>query len=488
MILRQLLIESLVLAAGGAALGLVFASWAIQLLTRLAPGELPRVMESGLNLQVLAFTATVALLTSIIVGMIPAFQGGNDELAASMKEDSRSGTESRVRRRLRSGLIVTEMAFAIVLLVGAGLLLRSLLSLEKVDPGFAKDHVVTFGLDLTYDHAHKVEFYKQLMTKIRATPGVRSASAAIPLPLEADDMRTSFDVEGHPIKKSERPVTTLHIIDRDYFHTLQIPLLRGREFNPQDDVSGATPSVIISQRLAQQVFHSDDPIGCRIRPDVGTGDSGAPMRVVVGVVGDVKAEGLSAPSIAESYIPYSQLPMMDMSVVVRSEIPPADLVPTLTGEVQSLDPSLPLLHVKTLDDYVSDSVGGTRFEAVLLGIFGGLAFLLTSVGLYGVISYTVARRTREMGIRLALGANRQAITRMVVTNGTHLACIGVAIGLAAAFLLTRLVAGLLYGVGPTDPLTFVCAPVALLAIAVLASYIPARRAANVDPMVTLRQE
>lgn len=488
MILRQLLIESLLLAAGGAVLGLAFASWAIQLLTRLAPGELPRVMESGLNLQVLAFTATVAFLTSIILGLIPAFQGGNNELAASMTEDSRSSTESRVHRRLRSGLIVTEMAFAIVLLVGAGLLLRSLLSLEMVDPGFAKDHVITFGLDLTYDHAHKVEFYNRLLAKIRATPGVRSASAILPLPLEADDMRTSFDVEGHPMKKSEWPVTTLHIIDRDYFHTLKIPLLRGREFNVQDDLQGATPSVIISQRLAQQVFHSDDPIGRRIRPDVGTGDSGAPMRVVVGVVGDVKAEGLRAGSIPESYVPYSQLPMMDMSVVVRTEISPGDLLPTLTGEVQALDPSLPLLHVKTLDDYVSDSVGGTRFEAVLLGIFGGLAFLLTAVGLYGVISYTVARRTRELGIRLALGANRKAITRMVVRNGTHLACIGVVIGLAAAFLLTRLVAGLLYGVGPTDPLTFVCAPIALIAIAVLASYIPARRAANVDPMVTLRQE
>jgi ABC-type antimicrobial peptide transport system permease subunit len=173
---------------------------------------------------------------------------------------------------------------------------------------------------------------------------------------------------------------------------------------------------------------------------------------------------------------------------VRTEIPPADLVPRLTGEVQTLDPSLPLLHIKTLDDYVSDSVGGTRFEAVLLGIFGGLAFLLTAVGLYGVISYTVARRTREMGIRLALGANRKAITKMIVRNGTQLACTGVVIGLAAAFLLTRLVASLLYGVGPTDPLTFVCAPIALITIAILASYIPARRAANVDPMVTLRQE
>jgi putative ABC transport system permease protein len=488
MIVRQLLIESLLLAAGGAGLGLWLASWAIQLLTRLAPSDLPRVMDSGINLMVLAFTAMVALFTSIILGLIPAFQGGDGELAAAMKEDSRSGTESQTRRLLRSGLIVAEMAFAIVLLVGAGLLLRSLLGLNKVDPGFAKDHVVTFGLDLTYDHAHKVDFYNRLLAKIRATPGVRSASAALPLPLEADDVKTSFDVEGHPMKQSERPVTTLHIIDQDYFHTLKIPLLRGRAFNIQDDVSGATPVVIISQRLAQQVFHGVDPIGHRIKPNIGSGDTDALMRGVVGVVGDVKAEGLGAPSIPESYIPYAQLPFMDMSVLVRSEIPAGDLVPTLTAEVQALDPSLPLLHVKTLDEYVSDSVGNTRFEAVLLGIFGGLAFLLTAVGLYGVISYTVAQRTREMGIRLALGANRKTIVKMIVGNGTLLACTGVSIGLATAFLLSRLVASLLYGVGPTDPLTFLCAPIALITIAVLASYLPARRAANVDPMVTLRRD
>lgn len=490
MIVRQLLAESLLLAAAGAAAGLALAAWGIKLLTAMAPGDLPRITESGLNLQVLIFTASVAVCTSILFGLVPALQSAKPELAASLKEGGRSGTETLARGRLRSALVVTEMALAMVLLVGSGLLLRSLLGLGKVDPGFAKDHVMTFGLDLPgrYEQPQRVAFYRNLLEQIRATPGVRSASAAFPLPLSADDVKTTFEIEGRPMKKSEYPVTTLHIIDHDYFRTLGIPLLSGRVFNPQDDAPGATPVVIISERLAKQVFPGEDPVGRRIKPGISSGNSGEPMRVVVGVVGDVKAEGLGAPSIPESYLSYAQLPFAPMSVVVRTEISPANMVPTLTTEVQSLDSALPLLHVKTLDEYVDDSIVGTRFETFLLGTFGVLAFVLTAVGLYGVISYTVAQRTREMGIRLALGADRKTILGMVVRNGALLACSGAVIGLAASFLLTRLIASLLFGVGPTDPLTFLCVPIALISVAILASYVPARRAAGVDPMVALRYE
>ncbi|MGC2326178.1 MAG: ABC transporter permease [Candidatus Sulfotelmatobacter sp.] len=490
MIVRQLLAESLLLSVAGAAAGLVLASWGIKLLTALAPGDLPRITESGLNLQVLLFTTLVAVLTSILFGLVPALQAAKPALAASLKEGGRSGTETVARGRLRSALIVTEMAVAMVLLVGAGLLLRSLLGLGRVDPGFAKEHVITFGLDLPsrYGHPQSIAFYRNLLEQIRATPGVHSASAAFPLPLSAGDVKTSFEIEGRPMKKSEYPVTTLHIIDREYFRTLGIPLLSGREFTLQDDAAGATPAAIISERLAKQVFPGQDPVGRRIKPGISSGDSGEPMRVVVGVVGDVKAEGLAADSIPESYVPYAQLPFAPMSVVVRSDIAPGNIVPTLTKEVQSLDAALPLLHVKTLDEYVDDSVAGTRFETFLLGTFGVLAFVLTAVGLYGVISYTVVQRTREMGIRLALGANRNAILGMVVKNGALLACAGALIGLAAAFMLTRLMASLLFGVGPTDPLTFLCVPIALIAVAILASYVPARRAAKVDPMVALRYE
>ncbi len=490
MIVRQLLAESALLATVGAAAGLVLAAWGIKLLMALAPGDLPRITESGINLQVLIFTALVAVLTSVLFGLVPALQAAKPELAASLKEGGWSGTEIQTRSRLRSALIVTETALAMILLVGSGLLLRSLLSLGRVDPGFAKDHVITFGLDLPdrYGHPQRVAFYRSLLERVRTTPGVRSASAAFPLPLSADAVKTTLEVEGRPMKHSEYPVTTFHIIDRDYFRTLGIPLLSGRAFNVQDDAVGATPVVIISQRLARQVFPGEDPIGRRIRPNISSGPGDAPMRVVVGVVGDVKAEGMGAPSIPESYVPYAQLPFAPMSVVVRTEIAPASMVPTLTSEVQSLDNALPLLHVKTLDEYVDDSIVGTRFETFLLGTFGVLAFLLTAIGLYGVISYTVVQRTREMGIRIALGADRTAILGMVVKNGALLACTGALIGLAAAFLLTRLMASLLFGVGPTDPLTFFCVPIALIAVALFASYIPARRAAKVDPMVALRYE
>ena len=490
MIVRQLLAESILLAAAGAVAGLALAAWGVKLLIALAPADLPRITETGLNLHVLIFTAVVAIGTSVLFGLVPALQAARPQLAAVLNEGGRSGTDTVARGRLRSALVVTEMALAMVLLVGAGLLLRSLLGLGRVDPGFAKDHVITFGLDLPgrYGQPQRVAFYRDLLQQIRATPGVRSASAALPLPLSADDIKTAFEIEGRPMKHSEFPVTTLHIIDQEYFHTLGIPLLSGREFNLQDDAEGATPVVIISERLARQVFPGVDPVGRRIKPGISSGKSGEPMRVIVGVVGDVKGEGLSAPAIPESYVPYAQLPFASMSVVVSTSIAPASIVPTLTGEVQSVDSALPLLHVKTLDEYVDDSIVGTRFEAFLLGSFGALAFALTAVGLYGVVSYTVVQRTREMGIRLALGADRSAILGMVVKNGMLLACAGAVIGLAAAFLLTRLMASLLFGVGPTDPLTFLCVPIALIGVAVLASYIPARRAARVDPLVALRYE
>jgi putative ABC transport system permease protein len=490
-IVRQLLAESSLLALTGATAGLAFAVWALKLLLRLAPGELPRVSESGLSLPVLAFTAVVAVLTSLLFGLIPALHATRAGLASSLNEGGRSGTESRGHARLRDIFVVIETALAVVLLAGSGLMLRSLLSLGRVDPGFAKDRVITFGLDLPgrYGHQQRVQFYQQLLAEVRNLPGVRSASAAFPLPLSAGGVKTSFDVEGRLDKKSDRPVTTLHVVDDDYFHALGAPLLRGRLFEAHDSATDAPPVVIISQRLAQLAFPGEDPLGQQIRPDISMGAQKAPpMRTIVGIVGDVRGEGLNAPVIAESFVPYAQLPFAPMSVMVRTQGDPQDLVPTLTKSVQSIDKDLPLLHVKTLDQYVSESIADTRFESVLLGIFGALALTLTAIGVYGVISYTVAQRTREMGIRLALGAERGAIITMILRSGLLLVAMGILPGLVAAFLLTRLIAGLLYGVSPSDPSTFLSVSVVLVAMAVLASYLPARRAAKVDPMVALRYE
>ncbi|HXY08878.1 MAG TPA: ABC transporter permease [Terriglobales bacterium] len=489
-VVRQLLTESMLLAVGGAAAGLAFSYWAVKWLKRLAPGEMPRISESGLNLEVLAFTAAVAVFTSLLFGLIPALHTTGTELAISLNEGGRSGTDTRRRSRLKDTFVVIETALAVVLLVGAGLLLRSLLGLGRVDPGLAKDHVITFGLDLPsrYRQTQRVAFYRQLLARIRSLPGVRSASAVFPLPLSADEVKTTFDVEGRPGKQSERPVTTLHLVDDDYFRAVGIPLLRGREFDPPDDAPGATSVVIINQSLAKEIFPGENPVGKRIRPNIATGSEDARVRLIVGVVGDVKAEGLAAPAIPESYVPYAQLPFAPMSVIVRTVIDPQATVPALQREVQSLDKDLPLLHVKTLDEYVDDSIADTRFQTVLLGTFGALALMLTAVGLFGVISYTVAQRTREVGIRLALGAAPDAIAGMIVRNGVWLAGVGVGIGLAAAFGLARLMRSLLYGVSPLDPITFFGVPIMLFAMALLASYVPARRAAKVDPMVALRYE
>jgi putative ABC transport system permease protein len=430
------------------------------------------------------------VLTSLLFGLAPSLHSKGSDLVTSLNEAGRAGTETRGKRRLTDISVVVQTALAVVLLAGAGLFLRSLAGLVKVDPGFAKDHVITFGLDLPdrYGHKQRVQFYRELLPQIRRLPGVASASGAFPLPLSADDVKTSFDIEGRPQKESERAVTTLHLVDADYFHTLGIPLLRGREFDAHDDVADAIPVVIISHTFAEQAFPGIDPLGRRIRPNISSGPQDAPMRIVVGVVGDVKAEGLAAPAIPECYVPYAQLPFAPMSVVVRTVITPQSIVPTLAKKVQSLDKDLPLLHVKTLNAYIGDSIASTRFETILLGIFGALAFVLTAVGLYGVVSYTTVQRTREIGIRVAMGAEREAIIRMIVGNGVSLASIGMGIGVAAAFLLTRLVANLLYGVSASDPLTFLSVVVVLIAMAMLAGYIPARRAAKVDPMVALRYE
>jgi putative ABC transport system permease protein len=490
LVARQLLAESVLLAAAGATAGLAVAVCAIKILLRLAPQGLPRISQSGLNLQVLCFTAAVAVLTSLLFGLIPALHTARPNLAAALNEGNRTGTDTRERKRFKDTFVVVQTAFAVVLLAGAGLLLRSLLRLGKVDPGFAKDHVITFGLDLPsrYKQPQRVQFYKTLLPQIRTLPGVRSASAAFPLPLSADDVKTSFDVEGHPLKESDRPVTTLHIIDEDYFHALGVPLLKGREFDPEDGIANAVPVAVISQTLARQAFPGEDPVGKQIRPNISSGPGEAPYRVIVGVVGDVKAEGLATSAIPECYVPYAQLPFAPMSVVVRTMGDPENMTSALTKAVQLQDRDLPLLHVKTLDEYLDDSVAQTRFVTVLLGTFAALAFLLTAIGLYGVISYTVVQKTREMGIRLALGAERSLILTMIVKQGLWLVMVGTGLGVTLAFLLTRLIASMLYGVSPLDPLTFVCVPAALMTMAVLASYFPARRAAKVDPMVALRYE
>jgi putative ABC transport system permease protein len=489
-LIRQLLTESVLLSLCGASLGLVLANWAIRALVRLAPEGLPRVGEIGLDLRVLGFTMLVAAATGILFGLAPALQVSRRRLSQRLEEGGRGGSEGVHHGRVRSSLVATEVALAMVLLVGAGLLLRSLSQLRQVNPGFAADHVVTFAISLSnrYSHPQRVEFCQQLLERIRALSGVRAASAIFGLPLQNQvGIGTSFDIEGRPVPKSERPQTGFRPIALDYFHTMAIPLVKGRDFTLHDD-AGSTPVVIVNQTLAQRFFPGEDAIGKRIQPGVSIGEGEAPIRQIVGVVGDVKSASLRAPVEPEVYVPHAQGAIGYMHIVVRTDWPSASLIPALRSEVAALDKELPLLNVKSLDDYMDASIAAPRFVTALLGVFAGLAFVLTATGLYAVISYSVAQRTREMGIRIALGAQPGTILRMVLAQGVRLSLIGVVGGVVASLAVARVLRSLLYGVTPTDLVTFATATALLVALSLLASYIPAWRATKIDPMQTLSQE
>jgi putative ABC transport system permease protein len=380
-----------------------------------------------------------------------------------------------------------------VLLTGAGLLLHSFNRLQHVNPGFRTDHVLTFLLDVpSHRHpgAQRAIFVQQILQATRALPGVKSATAIFGLPLsETQSVFTAAEIEGHPVPPSQRPRVAFRIIESDYFHTMGIPLLQGRTFAARDE-QGGPPLAIVNETLARQMLKGENPIGHRIKPSISFGNSDeAPLREIVGVTADVKSGSIGGKTVPEIYAPQTPTDFIgEMTVVVRTMNDPEALVPAMRSLVSSLDKDLPLRQVKTLDQYVSGSISAPRFDALLLGIFAALAFVLTTIGLYGVISYSVVQRTREMGIRIALGAQRGSISRMVLREGSLLTLSGVGTGLLFSLFATRLLRGLLFGTGETDPATFIAVPLLLLAVALVASYVPARRATRVDPIVALRCE
>jgi putative ABC transport system permease protein len=490
-VIRQLLTESVLLSLLGGGIGLLLAVWWSDLLVALGKEDIPRAVHVGMDWRVLGFTLGVSLLTGLIFGLAPAFHSSKTELVESLKEGGRGTSEGGRRNRVRNVLVVVELAIAVILLVGAGLLMQSLWRLQKVNSGLQPENVLTFNVvlpEVKYNSDKQAQFFIDLKQRLESTPGVQSASAILPLPLSGDRFSISFEIEGRPLPPKDHPSADFFAAGVGYFKTMGIPILKGRDFEDRDK-HGSTPVIIITDAFARQYFPNEDPIGKRIKPGIGTyEDEDNPMREVIGVVGDIRNRSLNTEPKPAYYVPQTQVPFSQLVAVVKTTGEPHSLVSAATKVVAAMDQDIPLFGVKSMPEYLSSSVAAPRFSTTLLAIFAAVALVLTIVGLYGVMSYSVAQRTNEIGIRLALGAQSRDVLLMIVKQGGMLILLGLAIGLVGAFALTRLIASLLFGVTAKDPITFGAVAVLLAIVALLACYIPALRATKVDPMDALRCE
>jgi putative ABC transport system permease protein len=490
-VVRQLLTESVLLSLAGGALGLVLAVWWSDLLVALGKQDIPRALQVGLDWRVLGFTLAVSLLTGVVFGLVPALHSSKTQLTETLKEGARGGSGEGARRnRIRGVLVVSELAIAVVLLVGAGLLIQSLWRLRQVSPGFESQNLLTFVVgipEVKYPTEKQAQFYHDLVARVESLPGVRSASAVIPLPLSGDLFRISFETEGRPMAKGDLPSADFFAIGDGYFKTLGVSILKGRDFNERDGEK-APGVIIVNQAFAEKFFPNEDPIGKRIKPGIATGENKPDWREIVGVVADVRNRNLSSELRTGYFVPAAQIPFNQMTMVVRTTNDPHSLITAVQNEVHSMDKELPVFNVKTMAEYISATVAAPRFNTTLLALFAAVALVLTIVGLYGVMSYSVAQRTNEIGIRMALGAQTRDVLRLVVSQGFKLVLLGLGIGLIGAFALMRVISSLLFGVTTKDPLTFAAVAILLAVVALLACYIPARRASRVDPMEALRYE
>jgi putative ABC transport system permease protein len=484
-VIRQLLTESILLAIVGGSLGLLLAVWGMDLLLALAPENLPRVKGGALDIRVLGFTVFITLLTGIVFGLVPALQASRPNLNETLKEGGRGTTGGH--HRVRSSLVITEVALALVLLIGAGLLIRSFYHLQQVNPGFNPKNALAVSVSLPAkkygEEVQQAAFFAQLTEKVSALPGVVAVGATQSLPIQGDYV-LGFNIQGRPPDApGEEPNTNYYAVSPDYFKAMGIPLLRGRLFTERDK-KDAPRVAIINETMAKKFFPNEDPIGKGINVTNGP----ERFREIVGIVGDVKQYGLDQPTTAQTYEPYLQTPFSGMTLIVRTAGDPVALSAGVRSEVLSIDKDQPVSRIRPLEQIISESVAKQRFAMLLLGIFAMVALVLAAVGLYGVMSYAVTQRTHEIGIRMALGAQQKDVLRLVVGQGMIMALIGVGVGLAASLALTRVMTTLLFGVSATDPLTFLAIPALLAAVALGASFVPARRAMKVDPMVALRYE
>ena len=489
-LVRQMLTESALLATVGGAAGTLLAVWGIDILISLNPGDIPHLADARIDGRVLGFTLILSILTALIFGLVPALSASKPDLQKAIRETG-STSETHSRLKLHNLIIVSEVAVAMVLLVGAGLMIKSFLRLHEVDPGFNTENMLTLRLWLPASrygsNEQQAAFFQELSDRIETVPGIKSVGAIQDLPLRANRMGFKFAIEGRaPTRSGEEPDAAYRAITPDYFRAMSIPLLEGREFTRQDERT-STPVVIINQSMASRFWPGEDPTGKRIR----FGERDAPWYSIVGIAGDVKHMGLDANEGAAIYQPYAQKQfsfLRWMTLVMRTDSQPTSLIAAVRGQVQTLDKDQPVYDIATMDQLLSNSIAKPRFYTALLGSFAVLALILASLGTYGVMSFSINQRRREIGIRLAMGAGRGDIFKLVVGRGLLLALTGVAIGLGGAFALTRLMSGLLFGVSATDPVTFIIISLLLTGVALVACYVPARRATKVDPMVALRYE
>ncbi|HKP93560.1 MAG TPA: ABC transporter permease [Chthoniobacterales bacterium] len=484
-LIRQMLTESVLLALMGGALGLVLAYWGIRVLVAFAPDNLPRLNEITIDPRVLAFTFGVSLVTGVAFGLVPALQSSRPDLNDALKEGARGSSSGN--RLVRNLFVVTEMALALVLLVGAGLMLRSFFQLNQVKTGFATENVLTLRVQLPMakypEPQQRAEFFKRAEERLQTLPGVKSVGAISYLPLTGLASSTAFNLASQPeLPPSESPGTEVRAITPGYFKAMGIPLLKGRAFDERDGADSRV--LIINETLGRKYFAGQDPIGQRliISWDPKVTDE------IIGVVGDTKETALEQESNAAIYWPHPREPYQFMTFILRAGTDPALLSAAVAKEIHGLDPDQPIADVRTLEQVVAKSIARPRFNTLLLAIFAGVALVLASVGIYGVMSYSATQRTQEIGIRMALGANPRDILRLVVGHGMKLTVAGIVLGLIASLALTRLMTNLLFGVTVTDLPTFLGVSAVLALVALLANYIPARRATRINPVLALRYE
>jgi putative ABC transport system permease protein len=486
-LVRQLLTESVLLAVTGGVLGLLLAVWGSRMLVRL--GSLPNSGDIGIDTWALGFTLLVSFAAGIIIGIVPALQFTKSSLSETLKQGSGRTGGSPMKQHTRKALVVSEVALSLVLLIGAGLMIRSFWKLQNVDPGFDTSNALTMSVALTpirYSEPHQqLAFLDRAMEQIRAVPGVVSVGTTTTIPLAGGGSTQPFSIEGRPTGTiAEQPMAQTRYISPDYFKAIGIPLRQGRFFSDQDR-DNSVPVIIISEAMARRFWPGENPIGKRLTPSFHSKEG---AREIVGVVGDVKARGLDSDASTMMYLPYKQAPRPFMSFVVRTSSNPESLVQPVSRAIYSIDKEQALTDVQTMDQVLMQSLSDRRFNMTLLLTFAGVALVLAAVGVYGVMNYTVTLRRRELGIRMALGAKASDVLRLVLRQGLTLTLIGVGAGLISAYALTRLMASLLYGVTATDYLTFASVSAVLIVVGLVASFVPARRATKVDPTIALRTE